>query len=193
MANFLRIALKEIELEREYMKDVLRCFLHTIIFNRTLGAVTPREMEIDALDLTYVRVDVRDHTRSDLDRAVDLAIDQLCRIFDAQLSVSAVITLTFSTKEESRGWFYSKEEIKVFEQWLIPVRRKPDAYDETEKADRRATLTSAVRDRMLFILYRVNLRKDHLPPVPLPPADPTYNYSLSTHLSSDPTIRDFIH
>ena len=37
------------------MKDVLRCILHTVLFNRALGLVRPREVDLELFDITYVR------------------------------------------------------------------------------------------------------------------------------------------
>ncbi len=47
----------EQELELKEVKEVVRCFLHTILFNRALGTIKPKEVECDPpFDITYVRV-----------------------------------------------------------------------------------------------------------------------------------------
>ena len=40
--------------ERHQVREVLKCLLHTILFNRALGLVRPRDMHLQLLDLTYV-------------------------------------------------------------------------------------------------------------------------------------------
>lgn len=36
------------------MREVLRCILHTICFNRALGLVSPRDVDSELFDVTYV-------------------------------------------------------------------------------------------------------------------------------------------
>ena len=40
------------------VKEALRCLLHTILFNRALGPVRPREMDSELFALSYVRCGV---------------------------------------------------------------------------------------------------------------------------------------
>jgi hypothetical protein len=47
--------LKELEVEHYQIREVLRCILHTIMFNRALGLVRPREVDSELFEITYVQ------------------------------------------------------------------------------------------------------------------------------------------
>lgn len=55
MSNCETFHLNTISVERSYLGDILRAIFHTILFNRALGLVVPREVESALLDLTWVR------------------------------------------------------------------------------------------------------------------------------------------
>ena len=42
------------EVEITYFRDTLKAILHTIFFHRVLGPVSPLDVTIDTLDITYV-------------------------------------------------------------------------------------------------------------------------------------------
>ena len=55
-----KIFLLENEMEVEYRQihEVLRCLIHTIVFNRALGCITPVEVDSELFDdVTYVKCD----------------------------------------------------------------------------------------------------------------------------------------
>ena len=54
MSNCEVVSLPELDVEYHQVKDVLRCVLHTILFNRALGLVRPREVDLALFDITYV-------------------------------------------------------------------------------------------------------------------------------------------
>lgn len=58
MSNCETFHLNAISVERTYLGDILRAVFHTILFNRALGLVVPREVESALLDLTWVRANV---------------------------------------------------------------------------------------------------------------------------------------
>jgi len=70
--------LQGIEVERAQVKEVLRCLLHTILFNRALGPVRPLEVEcVGFPDIHYARVD-----DSTLVRAVETKVEALFTALD---------------------------------------------------------------------------------------------------------------
>ena len=44
-----------LEVEVYQIREALRVLLHSVLFHRTLGAVRPREVDSELVDLTYVR------------------------------------------------------------------------------------------------------------------------------------------
>ncbi len=55
MSNLAKFSLNELEVDEIYVTDVLKCLLHTIVFQRCLGEITPSESECENLpDLHYV-------------------------------------------------------------------------------------------------------------------------------------------
>ena len=54
MSNCEVVELPPIDLEPHQVTEVLRCILHTIIFNRSLGVVKPREVDSELFELTWV-------------------------------------------------------------------------------------------------------------------------------------------
>eukprot|EP00301_Raphidiophrys_heterophryoidea_P020859 c5447_g1_i1.p1 GENE.c5447_g1_i1~~c5447_g1_i1.p1 ORF type:complete len:101 (-),score=14.54 c5447_g1_i1:469-771(-) len=47
--------LDELEVEHFQVREALRCLLHTIIFQRALGAFRPEDVDSELFDITYVR------------------------------------------------------------------------------------------------------------------------------------------
>mmetsp|Transcript_11356 Transcript_11356/g.32243 ORF Transcript_11356/g.32243 Transcript_11356/m.32243 type:complete len:132 (+) Transcript_11356:702-1097(+) len=55
MSNCETIMLPILEVESHQIREVLRCILHTVVFNRALGCVRPVDMESDLFDISYVQ------------------------------------------------------------------------------------------------------------------------------------------
>lgn len=43
--------------EEHQVREVLKCIIHTILFNRALGHVAPRDMDCQLINVSYVEVD----------------------------------------------------------------------------------------------------------------------------------------
>ena len=55
MSNLAKVIIEELEVEEVYVTDVLKCLLHTIVFHRSLGEITPSDCECENLpELRYV-------------------------------------------------------------------------------------------------------------------------------------------
>jgi len=54
MSNFELFELPPLEVESYQVTEVIRCILHTILFNRALGGVRPREVDSELFDITWV-------------------------------------------------------------------------------------------------------------------------------------------
>ena len=44
------------KVQEHQVREVLKCILHTIIFNRALGHVSPRDMDLQLVNVSYVEV-----------------------------------------------------------------------------------------------------------------------------------------
>jgi hypothetical protein len=55
MSNLAKITLEELEVDEFYVADALKCLLHTIVFHRCLGEITPSDFECENIpELHYV-------------------------------------------------------------------------------------------------------------------------------------------
>jgi autophagy-related protein 101 len=56
MSNCEVFQLPQLELLPHQAREALRCLLHTVLFNRALGQIRPRDVESELFDgITYVR------------------------------------------------------------------------------------------------------------------------------------------
>lgn len=176
MANCETYTLPSIEAEPQQVRDILRCLLHTILFNRALGHVKPQEVDCDLLDLSYVCVDDREvHT------AVEGGIGDFCSSVEKRPpGVPAQVRLAFYERRQKASWFGTADERMYWEQWFIPLRilshqealqrsMQAEAIGPRAGAVRPATspsaLSSCVSEAMGCITRCVSERRDAIPPV----------------------------
>ena len=82
----------ELELATGQVREALQTILHTVLFIRSPGSVTPRDVRCEGFDLTYTRIATAEGTgsqgrigvggiimESDLDRRVDDSIEAFLR------------------------------------------------------------------------------------------------------------------
>jgi autophagy-related protein 101 len=55
MSNCEVFNLPSIEVELHQLREVLRCLVHTVIFNRALGPLKPEVHDSELFDITWVR------------------------------------------------------------------------------------------------------------------------------------------
>jgi hypothetical protein len=55
--------------EEHQVREVLKCVIHTIIFNRALGHVTPRDVDLQLINVSYVEVD-DEHIERQVDKSL---------------------------------------------------------------------------------------------------------------------------
>ena len=81
------------ELDLYQVREVYRCVLHTILFNRAVGWVRPRDTECEVLNrISYARID-----DAALQRNVDKNVDALYAIIDKQMHATLQPTVTTTT------------------------------------------------------------------------------------------------
>lgn len=107
--------LPELELSTGQVREALNCILHTILFLRSPGPVTPRDVECEGFNLTYTRIasekartsPVSHSLANDVDQKVDDAIESFLRTL-SQIGpelLSGMLTLNFFERRASRQLF----------------------------------------------------------------------------------------
>ena len=153
------------------VKEVARCLIHTILFNRAMGPLKPREQYCDLFDICYAKID-----SIDIDRMVEDAVDKLSQSVRVVGNGTAKgrIAVSFYEKKRRKVFFgiTTTEEHVNWEQWIISIvvnRQKiSNGADFAADRMRQARKTeSEMTERILQILSLVNEKKEHLPPVNL--------------------------
>jgi len=138
MANIKQHLLEVIRVDAAGIADALRCIFHSIVFNRMLGQVTPKE-ETTNVGFTYVRPTQRERCVSaklpctrltliavllqvrvdhpEVVERVNAAVDQVvAKVKAATVSHKLVLTLKHVTK----GLIFSRT--YDWEQWIVSVK-----------------------------------------------------------------------
>ncbi|KAK9800356.1 hypothetical protein WJX73_009590 [Symbiochloris irregularis] len=170
MSNRHKTDLPVIEVEQHQVREVLRCLLHTIIFNRALGLVKPQEVESELFDVTYVRCG---------DEAVDSKVEEkisaFCSWIDRHPGKRGQVSLLFyESRRKQANWLGIPQEERLYwEQWCINTAIVPSSVSLHEQSSpvtgvrgaRQARLQLGVEEALRTILTSVNEHKDHIPAV----------------------------
>ena len=138
------------------VKGVLKCLLHSILFNRSLGNVRPKDCECDLFNVSYVKVD-----HENIEKAVEIETEKFYQ--NVKANGKGKMCVSFYTSHSVQSFFgiISTEEKRVFERWFIPISVVPDSV-----APRPSPFNGAMlRDRIVSIVSFVNEKKDHIPPI----------------------------
>jgi len=143
MSNLAKVIIEELEVEEVYVTDVLKCLLHTIVFHRSLGEITPSDCECENLpELRYPTAEI-DSVNKDIDTAVSQFTQNLAevskqiklkvlqeeqaqnkqtrsKIYSAQQQYT--IDLSFYSIRKTSGFFRTTEEQTEWERWSIPIK-----------------------------------------------------------------------
>eukprot|EP00762_Andalucia_godoyi_P003567 ANDGO_04266.mRNA.1 Autophagy-related protein 101 len=149
--------------------DVLRCLLHTILFQRAVGIVKPREMEPESLPgVTFVQND---------DPELDAIVEEKLNLFNKALETTAnmpehvQIHVTFYERHVRKGLFGKSEERVVFEQWIVPIQLVHGTaaggtlQGSALSGSASSSIHGLVVKRMLEVVKLADAKKDHLPPI----------------------------
>jgi len=151
---------ENLEVEQHQVKEVLRCLLHTIMFQRALGAVRPSDVESDLFDITYVKC-----SDPGVSKAIEDKVDTFSRLLEQSQPPRGQICLSFFEKHVKQVWFSKHEDRVYWEQWNIEVTVVPSIHGQEERRGVRPRLEQMILDRLTSILRLVNETHDHLPPV----------------------------
>jgi hypothetical protein len=171
MSNCETFHLNAISVERTYLGDILRAVFHTILFNRALGLVVPREVESALLDLTWVQCgDAR------VDQIVEDRIQRVLEFARGGSQTEVLVTLSFYETRKQHAWFGAQEKHLYWEQWKLPLSivgsesvPNTTTLDSTKPAvegeRQRDKIEAAVEVLLSRVIENLNRRRDHIPPV----------------------------
>jgi autophagy-related protein 101 len=164
------IELPIVEAGPHQLREILRCLIHTIVFNRTLGYVKPRDVDSELFDITYVKCD-----DPEIEAKVETSISDICSSVDRRPADHAVqLCLAFYELRKKAAWFGSKDERLYWEQWFIKIQvlstveQQQHGYNSMKhlstskrQLKQQATLQHALGE----VLRMVNEKRDHIPPL----------------------------
>lgn len=129
MSNCEVFQLPELEAEAHYVREVLRCLLHTIVFNRALGLLKPKEVDSDLFEVTYVQCG-----EPQVERLVEEKISSFLSWTERNPGKQGQVVLSFYEKRRKQGtWFTQQEERLYWEQWYIQLNVAPTNYSFEEQ------------------------------------------------------------
>lgn len=179
MSNCIEHHLPELELATSQVREALQCILHTILFIRAPGPVSPVDVFCEGFDLTYAKMAGGGRSATDVivDEAIEKFLRRLTQIGPELLS--GCLTLGFYEKRMKRngipmfgGWGAQEEKI-VWEQWIIrtvvnntPRPVNDDSASVIERQRIQDTAEGMVRETMLKVYEIVGKQDslDHVPP-----------------------------
>jgi len=154
--NIQQFHIEELELHISYVKEVVQCILHTIIFTRAFGLVRPVETSIDFLDFFYVRCD-----DEGIEKKVDEKTEEFVHSFAKRKVNKMQIVLSFNEKR-AKSNFFSKYDLVCWEQWIINISL---SNKEVDKGKINTALAKELEKRVVYVLKLVNENIGHIPPI----------------------------
>ncbi|TPX35239.1 hypothetical protein SmJEL517_g02295 [Synchytrium microbalum] len=147
----------ELNVDRFYLKEVLRALLHSIIYHRSFSMTRPYEVNLEALD---IRLD-----DPEIEGQVDEKISTFARTLDSYTGlVKGQIDVMFFEKRAKKYWFTKAEEEVCWEQWTLAVNVTL-ARSEREQIESRKALERQLLNCLFKISGKTNEEKDHIPPI----------------------------
>lgn len=172
-----KFLVEELSVTTGDVRPVLRCLLHTVLFNRAFGLVTPKEEIIESIDLSYIRCD-----DLEINKLINSKIDDFLTYLPTKKDPSrGDVLLSFFEKKKKRGggWFTGGAETHIcWEQWSFTLCLIGDGAAIASKEHSEA-LSSSLRERILYIIEQVDRYKDHVPPVTTKELTP-FPYEIQT-------------
>mmetsp|Transcript_23318 Transcript_23318/g.65545 ORF Transcript_23318/g.65545 Transcript_23318/m.65545 type:complete len:209 (+) Transcript_23318:197-823(+) len=189
--NAQQHVLEEIEVEQFQIKEVLRCLLHTILFTRALGPVTPTEYESDLFDICYARCG-----SIEVDKTVEEGVQRLIESLEPvgpDLARGSLVLSFYENRKKSFLGLTSSTERVFWEQWTVPVlvNLRPRAVGGSEasaleRERRQAQVESALRASVLLATKLAGSKTEHIPPINFGITAPiTFPYEIKIARPSD--------
>jgi|SRR5579872_5226718 len=133
--NLQTFDLAPIHVAPRHLKDTLRCLLHTVLFHRAMGPITPTDAKCDSFDITYAWLG-----DANINRTVESSIAD---VSNDQGNITASVSFYF---EPNKKQIY-------FERWTLPFSLGNTTNDEE------------IRTRMMDIVALANQKTEHIPSI----------------------------
>mmetsp|Transcript_18787 Transcript_18787/g.40429 ORF Transcript_18787/g.40429 Transcript_18787/m.40429 type:complete len:213 (-) Transcript_18787:522-1160(-) len=169
MSNCEVFNLPLVEAEPHQLREVLRCIIHTILFNRALGFVKPKDVDSELFDITYVQVG-----DPEVELMVESKLTEFCSVAEKRPAELVQLCLSFYEKRRKQAWFGTKDERLYWEQWCInisvlqpdiPEQQFMSASHAQELSARVSRMEGCLEQLLSHIARCVNEKRDHIPPV----------------------------
>ncbi|KAJ2781394.1 hypothetical protein GGI15_003225 [Coemansia interrupta] len=154
-----RVIKQSLVLERSLVPSVVKAVLHTILFHRYFGNVTPQENLILSDQVTYVSVD-----DADVVSTVDGKVQELMQALQQDGGKSQV-TVSFSeTRGRKASWFGGAAAQSVcWEEWVVDVQAEGRAPGGEEQRTQRRQAVDQAKHAIFAVIRQADAHKDHIP------------------------------
>ncbi|KAI8853194.1 hypothetical protein BC829DRAFT_22817 [Chytridium lagenaria] len=140
----------------------MAALFHSIVFHRGFALTKPVEVDVDFLELTYVRVD---------DAEVEKIIDDRISTFIKSLDYSGgygplqtSIAIMFLERRAKKYWFTKTEEEICWEHWTVNISIS-QSRTEKEQIEAKRSIEKNLFECLMNITQKCNENKDHVPPI----------------------------
>lgn len=161
--NYEHFQLDELGLEHFQVKEVLRCVLHSVVYQRALGTLPAVEEESTLFEVAYLRVD-HEAVRA----AVEERLDAFASSLDQGTHVQSQVDLSFYERRQRKGLLglHHVEERVCWERWSLPLNVRTRPYHHSkEREEAHVALEHALVERLHDVVSFCSEKKDHLPPI----------------------------
>ncbi|CAG8439222.1 6542_t:CDS:2 [Diversispora eburnea] len=166
----------DLTVDRDVVSEVLRAILHTILFYRVFGNIKPRE--VDLLDITYSAID-----DPEIEKVVEDKVEQFIHNLEHHGNQKGQIAVMFHEKRTKKAWFTKSEEEICWEQWAVTLTTLI-CRTERDKLRVRKDMDKQLYSCLFNIIRFVNDKKDHIPPITTPDANP-FPYQIVIPATND--------
>jgi|Transcript_67833 hypothetical protein len=156
------------------IKDVLRCLIHTIVFQRVLSPVLPLDVEAGFLDVTYCKI-----ADAAVDAQIEESIDKFCKSLKKKEPRRSLIVEFYPPRKKSPTNWFAKEDKVCWEYWMINLNVVFDGDDRSlacSAVSNQGTerLEKDLVERMKSIIKHTDAAIDnnHVPPLKDTPCFP---------------------
>ncbi|KAJ2705308.1 hypothetical protein FB645_002558 [Coemansia sp. IMI 203386] len=153
-------------LDHNYVSSVVKAVLHTIMFHRYFGNITPRDNHILSA-VTYASVD-----DVDVINTVDEKVKELMQTLSPTSNSKSQISLYFTETKARKAWFSKSEEEVCWEEWAIYVQSKVGAQSEKERTERHSSAVDQCKKAIFKAIQEIDKNKDHIPLIATSQANP---------------------
>ncbi|KAJ2159560.1 hypothetical protein GGF46_002922 [Coemansia sp. RSA 552] len=154
-----RVISQTLELERGFVESVVKAVLHTILFHRYFGNVSPKDICILA-SVTYTAVD-----DPGVLTAVDDKVAELMQTLSTTGDSKSQISLCFTETKPRRAWFSKSEEEISWEEWVLDISSQASKSEQGKyKLGRlKASAEDQAKKAIFRVIQEVDRNKDHIP------------------------------